>query len=371
MALNIQRLNFDPVTGDNPSEAYMKLDLDIGVIAEAIDGDGTPENAGIDGRLAAVETVVDGLGSAATKDVGTEAGTVAAGDDGRFVDLDQRITAAKAVADAALPKAGGALTGNVTTTGGITMTGAAASLVVRAKGIFGVNDVPAGTLDVRTGLGGFLFRTNSGTNEAIIDAVTDNNGGFAGFQIAGTAFSYISRTADVRQIFRAASGGISMDAVNANNSAFRPQFYTGTAFTFNGGNVQVNGNITASGSITPSDERLKQNIQPRSITRGMALALAGKYAEWDLISNGLHQAGVTAQNAQAICPFHVSELDYTPPPTFEEGSTELTYLPSVKRLAVDNVGMALEACMDNALSIEELRQSLATALERIAVLESR
>lgn len=83
MALNIQRLNFDPVTGDNASEAFMKLDLDIGEIAQAIDGDGAP-GTGIDGRLAAVETVVDGLGDAASMDVGTGAGTVAAGNDGRF-----------------------------------------------------------------------------------------------------------------------------------------------------------------------------------------------------------------------------------------------------------------------------------------------
>jgi hypothetical protein len=83
MALNIQRLNMDPVTGDNPSEAFMKLDLDIGEIAAAIDGDGTP-GTGLDGRLAAVETTVDGLGNAATKDIGTAAGTVAAGDDVRF-----------------------------------------------------------------------------------------------------------------------------------------------------------------------------------------------------------------------------------------------------------------------------------------------
>lgn len=83
MALNIQRLNFDAATGDNPSEAFMKLDLDIGEIATAIDGDGTP-GTGIDARLGAVEAVADGLGDAATKDVGTAAGTVAAGNDSRL-----------------------------------------------------------------------------------------------------------------------------------------------------------------------------------------------------------------------------------------------------------------------------------------------
>jgi hypothetical protein len=76
MALTIQRINFDPVTGDNPSEGFMKTDLNVAEIATAIDGDGTPENPGIESRLSDVE--------AAAKDVGTTPGTVAAGDDARF-----------------------------------------------------------------------------------------------------------------------------------------------------------------------------------------------------------------------------------------------------------------------------------------------
>ncbi|NID14409.1 hypothetical protein [Luteibacter yeojuensis] len=61
MALNIQRLNFDPVTGDNPSEGFMKLDLNIGEIVEAIDGDGTPENTGIEQRLSDAESKISNL----------------------------------------------------------------------------------------------------------------------------------------------------------------------------------------------------------------------------------------------------------------------------------------------------------------------
>jgi len=96
MALNIQRLNMDPVTGDNASEAFMKLDLDIGEIAEAIDGDGSP-GTGLDARLSAVETQADdletavgALGNAASKNVGTIAGTVAAGDDARLASRGRR-----------------------------------------------------------------------------------------------------------------------------------------------------------------------------------------------------------------------------------------------------------------------------------------
>ncbi|NII53596.1 hypothetical protein [Luteibacter sp. SG786] len=91
MALTIQRINFDPVTGDNPSEGFMKTELNIVEIATAIDGDGTPGNPGIEGRLADVEAVADGLGSASTRNVGTTAGTVAAGDDARLLRVGRNL----------------------------------------------------------------------------------------------------------------------------------------------------------------------------------------------------------------------------------------------------------------------------------------
>jgi hypothetical protein len=83
MALNIQRLNFDPATGDNPSDAWRKLDNSIGEIADFLEGDGDPAD-GVDARLDAVEGVVAGLGNSSGKNIGTGAGTVAAGDDSRF-----------------------------------------------------------------------------------------------------------------------------------------------------------------------------------------------------------------------------------------------------------------------------------------------
>jgi hypothetical protein len=59
-----------------------------------------------------------GLGGSATKDVGTTAGTVAAGDDSRFTTLAAAAAAAAATANAALPKAGGTLSGLLTLLGG-------------------------------------------------------------------------------------------------------------------------------------------------------------------------------------------------------------------------------------------------------------
>jgi hypothetical protein len=247
----------------------------------------------------------------------------------------------------ALPKSGGTVTGN------LAVGGAQAA---------------AGSLDVMTANGRMLIRPSNGV--PVIDAVNVDNSGFGEGGMAATVFHFISRSGDHRLLFRQTSGYPSIDAVNGANSAFRDLYFNATGYTF-GGNMKVNGNITASGTVTPSDKRLKKNIQPCQVTRGMALSLAQAFAEWDLIYGGAHQSGVVAQVAQDICPRHVFEIDYTPPATVVEGTTDLVTYPSVKRLGVDNVGMAMEASMDNALDIADLKAALGAAVDRIAALEAR
>jgi len=89
----IDRVNFSPIAqgGDNVTAALVKLDSNCEELATSIDGDGTPDNQGLIGRIDAAEDEIEsingtlnGLGTAATKDVGTTADTVAAGDDVRF-----------------------------------------------------------------------------------------------------------------------------------------------------------------------------------------------------------------------------------------------------------------------------------------------
>lgn len=299
-------------------------------------------------------------------------------------DLDTRVTAAKTsadnaataadaaktTADGALPKAGGTVTGALTVTGNVTFNGATNKAVSLGLGIPGSGGV-SGALDVRTGAGGILFRTAnfSGSDEGVIDWVNNVNSAFGGGIYRATQHSFITTTGS-RAIIRG-SGSVAFDAVNTANNAFAPMSMTATGFTMSGGNLAVGGNITASGSITPSDERLKEHIEARQVTRGMALSLAKAFAEWDLIATGEHQVGVVAQVAQGICPIYVVDIDYTPPPTFVEGTTEVTYYPSVKRLGVNQIGMALEASMDNALDIADLKDALTAALQRIAALEAR
>lgn len=79
-----QAINFDPATGDDTTGALRKADNNI---------------KDLDGRLSA-------LGNASSRNVGTTAGTVAAGDDSRFAANAQAAAAAQTTANAALPKAG-------------------------------------------------------------------------------------------------------------------------------------------------------------------------------------------------------------------------------------------------------------------------
>ncbi|KAF1045596.1 tail fiber domain-containing protein [Xylophilus sp.] len=118
MAMNIQRVNFDPVTGDSYTAAFRKIDLDVGEVAKAIDGDGSADS-GIENRIGIAEQKLSRLGNSSTRNVGAVAGTVAAGDDPRIKVVgttagtvaagdDTRITGA-------LPKSGGYMTGGIKT----------------------------------------------------------------------------------------------------------------------------------------------------------------------------------------------------------------------------------------------------------------
>jgi hypothetical protein len=75
------------------------------------------------------------------------------------------------------------------------------------------------------------------------------------------------------------------------------------------GNVHVNGNITASGSITPnnpSDRRLKKNVQPLQGSLDKILALKGATFEWKDPAKHANQTGrqvgFIAQEVEKVLP---------------------------------------------------------------------
>lgn len=336
MAMNIQRINFEPIGGDSATAAFRKLDLGIGEIASAIDGDGS-ERSGILNRLSIAEQRVGELGGAATKDVGMVSGTVAAGDDPRFGSNASAAANAMATANQKLnatnPASNGALTHNA---GALGASSGGALIPFDVAASTGNND------HMRCYV--YRFQTGMGWDKC----------------------SWILR----REVDGSAQGSIEFGQP-ASGSALSLGDGSGYSVRIGaGGNMSVPGNIVAGGTVSWSDETLKERIEQRPVTRGMALALARTWSEWDFVETKIHDIGVTAQQARRVCPHYVFEVDYTP--RGERDANGFYAAPdAVKKLGIDKPGMALEASMDNALDIDELRISLADAMARISRLEGR
>lgn len=98
--MDLWRINFKPMTegGDDVTGALRKVDLNFEGLGNALASSGE-----FGSRLAHVEQIAGTLGGAATKDVGSAEGTVAAGDDARIVAVASK--ADKSYVDAGLAKA--------------------------------------------------------------------------------------------------------------------------------------------------------------------------------------------------------------------------------------------------------------------------
>ncbi len=118
------------------------------------------------------------------------------------------------------------------------------------------------------------------------------------------------------------------------------------------GNWNMSGSVTATGGFQNSDRRLKTNIQPRQVLRGIALKLARSFTEWDRIADGMHDVGLVAQVVEGIAPWYVKRGD-----------------DERKLRAIDKAGIALEASMDCALHLEEQAATIKALLRRIEKLE--
>lgn len=142
--MELSRINFRPIVegGDDVTRAFRKIDLNFESLDTAFSASGE-----VGSRLAVLETTAAALGDAARRDVGSAAGTVAAGDDSRFLMVgktagsvaagdDSRFAsnaAAAAVAQAtasnALPRSGGSMTGAISAKlGGVVAFGTTGSV---------------------------------------------------------------------------------------------------------------------------------------------------------------------------------------------------------------------------------------------------
>lgn len=334
MAMNIQRINFDPIGGDSVTAALRKVDLGVGEIAAAVDGDGTAAS-GIANRLTSAERRLAGLGGAAMSNIGITPGTVAAGDDVRFT------SNANAAANA--------------------LSTANQKLNSISPSSSGTHWHDAGTLGASSG-GALVPHSTT--------AATGNNDGIKWYvyrfqQGAGwDKCTWIMR----REVDGTAQGSVEFGQPASGSAVVLGDGSGYTVKVGAGGNMYVSGNIVAGGTVSWSDETLKEHIESRPVTRGMALALAKNWCEWDFVESKTHDLGVTAQQARNVCAHHVFEVDYTARGERDESGFYSSPDP-VKKLGIDKTGIALEASMDNALAIEELKKDLAEAMARIGELE--
>jgi hypothetical protein len=114
---------------------------------------------------------------------------------------------------------------------------------------------------------------------------------------------------------------------------------TNLSFNPSTGNLNVGGNIVASGTVTAnSDEKLKENVQTIENALDKVLTLRG--VEFDRKDSGEHQIGVIAQEVEKIIP-------------------EVVYGDETKSVAYGNlVGLLIEAIKEQQKEIDELKKKL-------------
>lgn len=148
-----------------------------------------------------------------------------------------------------------------------------------------------------------------------------------------------------------------IQSVNSANNLYVPLDFSASAYNFHGGNVTVDSAIIAGGGFQYSDRRLKRDIRPLAVERGLALRLAEAFAEWRRRSDGQRDVGIEAQKLRRIAPRYVIRGP-------ERGNL-------AGLLAVDKAGAALEGTMDNALHLKEHEQVIHELLNRVKRLEEK
>jgi len=129
-----------------------------------------------------------------------------------------------------------------------------------------------------------------------------------------------------------------------------------------GGTITLNAALVATGGFQYSDRNLKKDIERRAVQRGLALKLARNFKQWRRIADDVFDVGVVAQWLRRVAPHYVLK---TPANSKGKGGSKKRYL------AIDKPGLALEASMDNALSIVELSKELAVIRRQLKKLEMR
>ncbi|BBJ63323.1 tail fiber domain-containing protein [Enterobacter asburiae] len=245
-----------------------------------------------------------GLGDSATMDVGTAAGTVAAGDDSRLNTVDQ--------------KAGGKITSPITVQPGI-------------------NGNPGFAINSGDNGGGGLM--NNGISLVVASGYNPNTGNYVNL-IKGTWYTGEWSFGGAR------GGGANFDNVTLNLKGSNQEGMVTWVFHSNG---------AATGNwVTASDERIKENVTVIADPLMKMQQLRG--VEWDRLDTPAHGYGFIAQEVEKVFPEAVKSYGKT---TLRDGSE----IEDVKSVDTFGVAAALHheailALMDEVSCIKRLIKEL-------------
>lgn len=330
MALNIQRINFEPIGGDSATAAFRKLDLGIGEVAGAIDGDGSP-NSGISNRIAAAEQKLSNLGNASTKNLGAVAGTVAAGDDSRLVAVATKLDKINPVITGALKSDNGNL---------VLQPGANGTVFIRPN-------PESETGQARVSSDGMLTVSGSTNTNDVLSrsgAVTGGSG----------AANYL-----VLQ-----SGGFQGSVI------LRPSYQS----TAGQAALSATGNLSCVSLTQTSSADVKDYLQGYGGALGAIdklVVLTYQYRDTYVSDGGRTRVGILAENVadaipQAVTPAQMVTLRISDPSWDGEGEAQYIEQTSVIPASVDPMQLVSVALR----GIQELVGQIGALTARVAALES-
>jgi hypothetical protein len=258
---------------------------------------------------------------------------------------DSTLTSTTTTAGAALPKAGGAMTGDTThTDNSKDMYGAGNDLQIFHDGAHSnIHDYGTGDLRIRADN---LRLSRASDAELYMYCTTD-----AGVQIYHNGNEKLVTTSTGVQVtgeVLSSTGVFGLDGGDkmsfANNSHIDWNISNATEMRLEAdGDLHVDGNVTAY-STTISDERLKENIQPIEDALSKVSQLKG--CTFTYTADGRESAGLIAQDVEKVLPSAVIETKL--PLKIDDGN-------EYKVLQYDQtIGLLVEAIKELSAKVEEL-----------------
>ncbi len=190
---------------------------------------------------------------------------------------------------------------------------------------------------------------------------TGSNNTFIGYNAGGSALVTGSGN-----VFIGKGAGENEDTSNklyiANSTTYYPLIYG----EFDNAAVTIHGSLSVASVASPSDERLKKNIQPLESSLEKVMKLRGVSYDWkteEFAGRGLatdRQIGLLAQNVEEVIPVLVK--------TDKQGYKAVTY-EKVVPVLIEAIKEQQEMIQKRDAKIEKLEKTLEALEKRIAEIE--